>query len=380
LSPKVIYREIVTSDKVIAAAATAMGMPQRAFGAPRVKLIDETALILFEFAGRTPEVAKAKAEALIKAFMDELDFLRRDEIERRAASVRETLKSYRENLAISRQRIYDHQQESGIISVEQFNEIATSLEETRRKIRDLRSDVERIDAEQTTLMERVGLTPTVAITALQLAGDPLFFKAVGEYAEANTAVSAQANWIGPNNPIFRRDVARRDAALTALKRIAQKNSVEMSGDFQRVVNVFNMPARAELFKALVTGEAQADGKRRELAALEQAATEMEERVKTLNAKVARLEDLKKDHLLAEAVFTSAVARLDTNKADVFASYPLTQVLATPDLPQSKSAPLLIFAVAGGLAGTILSSAAWTLAWLRQLFVRRRRKKPSSVTA
>ena len=107
---------------------------------------------------------------------------------------------------------------------------------------------------------------------------------------------------------------------------------------------------------------------------------MEERVKTLNAKVARLEDLKKDHLLAEAVFTSAVARLDTNKADVFASYPLTQVLATPDLPQSKSAPLLIFAVAGGLAGTILSSAAWTLAWLRQLFVRRRRKKPSSVTA
>ena len=205
LSPKVIYREIATSDKVIAAAATAMGMPQRAFGAPRVKLIDETALILFEFAGRTPEVAKAKAEALIKAFMDELDFLRRDEIERRAASVRETLKSYRENLAISRQRIYDHQQESGIISVEQFNEIATSLEETRRKIRDLRSDVERIDAEQTTLMERVGLTPTVAITALQLAGDPLFFKAVGEYAEANTAVSAQANWIGPNNPIFRRE-------------------------------------------------------------------------------------------------------------------------------------------------------------------------------
>jgi uncharacterized protein involved in exopolysaccharide biosynthesis len=136
----------------------------------------------------------------------------------------------------------------------------------------------------------------------------------------------------------------------------------------------NIKSREELLKQLVTGEAQVDGKRRELAALEQSMSEQEQRVRDLTGQIARLEDLKKDHLVAEAVFTSAVARLDTNKADVYASYPLLQVLAPPDTPKSRSSPLLIFAIAGGVAGSLLASAAWALAWMRQLFVRNRRKK------
>lgn len=374
LSPKVIYREIATSEKVIDAAARSMDLSPRQFGAPRVKLIDETALMMFEFSGATPERAKAKSEALIKAFMDELDSLRKDEIDRRAASVRETLRSYRDNLAAARQRIYENQQESGIVSVDQFNEIATTLEETRRKSRDIRSDVERLDAEQTSLIERLGVQPALAAAALQLASDPMFVKSINEYTDADTAVNMQAKWIGPNNPVATKERIRRDTALVTLRKIAARNKIDASRELPLIITLFNVKAREDMLKQIVQGETQVDGKRRELAALEQALTEQELRIKTLNSKVARLEDLKKDHLVAEAVFTSAVARLDTNKADVYASYPLTQVLSAPDLPQSKAAPLIIFAIAGGLAGTILSSSAWTLAWMRQLFVRKRRKK------
>ncbi len=374
LSPKVIYKEIATSETVLAKAAGSMNFTVPQFGAPRVKLIDETALMMFEVSGRNPELAKSKAEAVIAAFMAELDNLRKDEIERRANSVRETLRSYRDNLAAARQRIYENQQASGVISVDQFNEFATSVEETRRKLRDVRGELERLDAEHTSLADRIGVSPTAAVSAMALAADPVFAKSFTDYTEANNAVVTQAKWIGPNNPVFARERVRRDASLANLKLIAKKYGVDARKDLPQILNILTVRSREDMLKQLVLGETQIDGKRRELAALEQTLSEQEQRVKELNSQVARLEDLKKDHLVAEAVFTSAVARLDTNKADVYASYPLVQVLAAPDTPKSKAAPLLIFAIAGGVVGSLLASAAWALAWMRQLFVRKRRKK------
>jgi uncharacterized protein involved in exopolysaccharide biosynthesis len=373
MSPKVIYREIATSERVIAAAAASLGMSTKQFGSPRVKLVDETALMFFEIAARTPDGAKAKAEALNVAFMNQLDALRQDEIERRAASVKDTLRNYRETLQGARQRIYETQQESGIISVEQFNQIATSLEETRRKTRDSRAEAERLDAEQTSLSDRLGVSPKVASTALILAADPVFAKALTEYGESDASYLAQVNWIGRNNPVLQKEKMRRDSAMTTLQAIARKAGVDQKKDLPQLILIMNSKSREELLKQLVMGEALVDGKRRELAALEQTLVDEEQRLKQMNGKAARLEDLKKDHLVAEAVFTSAVARLDTNRADIYASYPLVQVLANPETPMSKTQPLLIYAIAGGLVGSLLASAAWTLAWLRQLFVRKRRK-------
>ena len=47
LSPKVIYKEIAGSEQVREAAAKSMGLTTRAFGKARVKLIDETSLMIF---------------------------------------------------------------------------------------------------------------------------------------------------------------------------------------------------------------------------------------------------------------------------------------------------------------------------------------------
>ena len=374
LSPKVIYREIATSETVLQKAADSMKMTLSQFGSPRVKLVDETALMMFEMGGRAPDIAKAKADALIAAFMDQLDLLRFDEIDRRTTSVQKTLRSYKDSLAAARQRIYENQQDSGVISVDQFNEFATTLEETRRKLRDVCSEAERLDAEETALSDRLAVTPALAMKILSLSADPLFNKTFADYAESSASVTSQKNWIGKNNPVLERDRVRRDAALATLKQIAGAAGIDATKELPSIVNVFNVKTREDMLRQIIVGEAQVDGKRRELAALEQTLTEQEQRIRELNAKVARLEDLKKDHLVAEAVFTSAVARLDTNKADIYASYPLTQVLAAPELPTTKSSPQIIFAIVGGFLGTILSCLAWALAWMRQLFVRKRRKK------
>ena len=373
LSPKVIYKEIATSEQVLTAAARSMNMKLATFGEPQLKLIDETALMMFEIQGPTADIANAKAKALISAFDAQLDLLRHDEIERRATSVRETLKDYQNSLRTARQRLFDLQEKSGIISVDQFNEVATSLEEANRKLTDVRAEAARLDAEQASLVARLGIDARLAAIGLELAANPTFAKALTEYAESSVSTAGQAAMLGSRNPFVIHDRAKRDAALAALRRIAKDAGVNEKSDLPRLLLVLNSKSREELLKQLISGEALERGKHQEAEAIEKEIQAKELRIKAMTLDAAHLEDLKKDHLVAEAVFSSALARLDTNRADLYASYPIVQVFSPPDLPEKPSQPRLLYALAAGVVGSLLAISAWTLAWLRQLFVRKHRK-------
>jgi uncharacterized protein involved in exopolysaccharide biosynthesis len=77
------------------------------------------------------------------------------------------------------------------------------------------------------------------------------------------------------------------------------------------------------------------------------------RLQSLAPAAARLEDMKRDFAIAEAVFASAIARTQSSKADVYASYPLVQVLEDPSLPDQPSSPKLKLAIAAGGAATFM---------------------------
>ncbi|MEM6496173.1 MAG: hypothetical protein AAF709_05550, partial [Pseudomonadota bacterium] len=81
----------------------------------------------------------------------------------------------------------------------------------------------------------------------------------------------------------------------------------------------------------------------------------------------RLDDLQRDHQIANAVFSSAVARIDTTTSDIYASYPLLQVLDPPTLPDSPSSPNILIAVLAAVGGSGLAIAGWFFAWLHQWF-------------
>ena len=77
-----------------------------------------------------------------------------------------------------------------------------------------------------------------------------------------------------------------------------------------------------------------------------------------------------DYQVAEAVFASALARTDTSKAEVYASYPLVQVLADASLPESASSPRPKIALAAGVAATLMVVMALALTWLRRPLITR----------
>jgi uncharacterized protein involved in exopolysaccharide biosynthesis len=94
------------------------------------------------------------------------------------------------------------------------------------------------------------------------------------------------------------------------------------------------------------------------------------RVLSLSEPASRLDDLKRDVQVADAVFSSALARIDTSKSDFFASYPIVQTLEAPETPLRPSSPLPLLAIAGGFAASLFILAALVLTWLRTALLQR----------
>jgi uncharacterized protein involved in exopolysaccharide biosynthesis len=371
LSPKVIYREIASSDQVRERAAASVGMPAKSFGRVRVRLIDETALMNFQITGKTPEEARAKGEALIAAFNTQLDVLRRDEMEKRARPTQESLKLYQSNVERARERIIEFQRESGLLSVNQFNEAASSVELLRRRLAERRAEHEKVAAEQKKLIARIGLPPDTAAQLLMLASNPSFARLATSFAEGEATVQENALRYGPNHPAMILAKQKRDGSIRQIENMAVSAGVGRSSEIRRLVMVVGASPQSDLLRNLVAGEVLLTGTTREISKLEGEVLRLENEVARMGVDAARLESLRKDHLVAEAVFTSAAARLDTSKADHYSSYPLVQVLAQPDLPENRTQPRLAYAIAAGLVGTLFVLLAWGAVWVRNLFSRRR---------
>ena len=367
LSPKVIYREIASSEQVLEDAAKSMGLTKRAFGKARIKLIDETSLMNFRMSARTPEQAQAKARALLGAFERQLDTLRRDEIERRSAFARKNLEVYRANLEKARESMAEFRRVSGLQSIEQFKEASTSAELLRRKLAVQRGQLKGLLSEHEALVRRVGLTPEQAAAGVRLASDPAFERLAKAYGESSAAVSESNLRFGPNHPKLAILKMRADGALVKLRDIADDAGLSATADLRRLAMVATNSKQSELFKDIVASESKLAGSRDAIEVLEGQLDQFESKIVKLGKAAARLEALQKEHLVAEAVYTSAAARLDIGRTDLFDSYPMVQVLSVPNLPVKRSQPRLSYALAAGLLGTFFILLAWGAIWIRSKF-------------
>ena len=78
--------------------------------------------------------------------------------------------------------------------------------------------------------------------------------------------------------------------------------------------------------------------------------------------------LQLEYKLAEAVYTTAVARLDASKADIFASYPVVQILTNPSEAWTPSSPRNAIALAAGIGGCLFITMAILVLWQRRFLI------------
>lgn len=373
LSPKVIYKEIADSDQVRLEAARLVNIDASRFSRPRVKLIDETSLMMFQMTGRTPEEAKQKADAHILAFNRQLDILRRDEGEKRSNSIKDNLKSYQANLEAARSRIVEFQRASGLRSATQFSDTVQGAELMRRKITEYRTEIEKLENNQSNLTSRLGLGPAAAAAGLKLSANPSFSRLATTLAELNATMHENRMIYGPNHPAMATARFKSAGALLELRELARNAGVDHRVDLQSLLTVMTATSQAELMRTIVSNESAITGRRHEVVALEVELTGLEEDISRQSGDAAKLELLRKDVLVAEAVLTSAAARIDTSKSDVYSSYPIVQMLAAPSLPTERTQPQLMIAIAAGLFGTVFIFFAWGAQWARRIFSLKRSK-------
>ena len=374
LSPTEAYKQLITSDTILARAAERAHVPEGRFPKPKVSLITQTNLIEVTISGRTAKGAQANGEALRQAFLAELDTLRADEAAKREASDLTRLQELSAKERAAQRKLIAFQASHGLATLEQFNARIASVDGLRDKERDLRVALRQHSGESQRLASNLASNPRAANQAWRLRGDPVFQELATRYASSNADAELKSGTLGPNHGAMAQANAERGKLKEALLRRGREITHLDEAALLVAVDITLADGRSALLQTMDMGDAQASGTASALRELRGDLSRAAARSPELIEQASQLADLQRDHRVAEAVFSSALARLDTNKLDPFASYPLVQTLAAPDLPASRTSPSLAIALAGALGASIMILIGFGLLWQRQSLIARLQQK------
>jgi uncharacterized protein involved in exopolysaccharide biosynthesis len=365
LSPTEKYKRLMMSELTLSIAADKAGVALEGFPEPRVTLVDQTELIHVEMTAGTVQAAHDYADALYEAFTTELNRLRADETRGREQMQRALVGELQAKVDAARQAVIDLQMEGAIASTNQYAATIDSLERLQERLLAVNASLAQADATVDRLSNTLGIDVHAASRAFILRSDPQFQDLLARYTRLAGEMREIAGRLGDRHP--RRVALQADyaAVSTALQRRGFELSGLADGTILRLVDLSVSDQRAALFEMLLAREAERAGLAAEAAVLEQQIGSQQARVVGLAENAAELERLNKELQVAEAVFSSALARLDVTKADYFVSYPMVQVLEPATWPERPSGPKRKLAIAGGVVASLMVLMTLLLAWLRE---------------
>lgn len=363
-SPQVNYREIVGSDTVLALAAELSDMTVAQFGKPRVKLIQQSSLMSFSISGDSAERAQLKARAINEALLLTLERLRSNEMALREAGLQSAMDNYSRRMKNARTALLEHQTATQLITTDQIDELVHSVESLGHSLIEVAAEAEQKASYLEALTKSLNVSKELAAAAVVLHADELVRDLMQKYVEARSVLQSNAGSFGRQHPRMRTARLLMESVIVDLERRAAELIGDNSIDIRRLVLLDVEDSTGALFRELVLTAAQLDGARAKHDALSQQLDGLRERLRQQVGGVARLADLERNHKIAEAVFSSALARADTGKADLFVSYPLIQTLVEPSHPQAPDGRAKLFVLAGALAASLCWFVGLLLLWFR----------------
>ena len=368
-NPRVNYKEMLLSRGVLQLAREKTFLSEPGFGLPKVKLTAQTSILAVSITGSSAEQASAKGWALYQSLQEELNRLRADEINRRDQSTQGVLDDYRVRLNEARADILQFQEGSFLVSQDQFMLLVTSLQSIKEKQLHLKAEAANLGDYSYGLSESLGVSSSLAGKALLLQSDIEFRGLLKELDTSTSQLSEyQSRW-GVGHPKVIAEQQRYDGARQALLR----RSNELAGP--HAANIFAhsdlniIPKRAQMFADLIEAKARQQGTQAEINDLQRSELQLGDQLKIFARESAVLDQLQRKFDLAEAIFTSAAARLEAGKADVFASYPVLQLLTEPSLPTNIHSPIPELGVAAGIAGFIFLTSGVTVLCNRRRIIK-----------
>ncbi|UYV36406.1 hypothetical protein N4R57_15505 [Rhodobacteraceae bacterium D3-12] len=374
VSPTETYKRLLNADRILETARKSLGETRAEFGKPRVNLVDQTSLIHVEMAGYSPKQSQARSNALLTAFFSELKALRSDEQRTREDSGLVAINDYRKSVATTRADIERLQKTSGLISPEQYDELLSGANASEIELHRLSAVLSDRTQTVRALETALNLPANLAAVTLKLFADAEFVSLNAERATFAAKLADLSSQYGRNHPkVQARQLAYKAALAGATSRARQVTG--MTDEQLARLDFAPDGARAELLARLVRQEAERAGMQSQYEVQKARLEKQRKLITQLAAPAARLQDLQRDFTVAEAVFASAIARSQTSKSDVYASYPLVQVLENPSLPEKPTSPNRKIAVAAGIAASFCLLVGLGLGWIRLALITKLRRKP-----
>ncbi len=369
--PRENYKAIATSEQVLKAAAASVKMPLKKFGKPRIKIVDNTSLMKFEFKGSTPQQAKIQSIALQNAFETKLEQLRYEEIGQQRARLESGMEASRRKLKATQRRLSSFRAVSGLNSDEQLRNLAINIEELRKQRVELTAQQQQSQARVSELSTNLNLSSNQASDAFVLQADPLFQNYLKNYSEANSKLIALTAKFLPTHPTVINIQTEQSVAQNALLNRAQALlnrpiSMKLINQLNFSNNESSGSKRAILSQQLVTTNVERQGIKAQVESLNEEIPSLERRLQKLAQQQSVMEDLKRDLQVAEAVFSSTITKLDLAKTSVSSSYPQIQVIATPSLATEASGPRKNLVLLGATLGSLLFSSGIIGLWKQKL--------------
>jgi uncharacterized protein involved in exopolysaccharide biosynthesis len=369
LSPTENYKRLLMADVTMRSAAHLATESETDFPAADVKLVDQTNLIEVQISGNTPAQAQRRAKALLDAFLVKLDSLRNDEAEKRGTADAAHLSELAAKVQGTQRKLFEFQTKHGLVSIEQFNARISGIDTLRDKALEMRALARQDSARARRLLTTLEAGPRYGNKILRLKSDPEFQQLAARHAALSSDAEQKSGSLGEEHAeralldserkVVRDAMAARGAQVTGLS----PQQVLASLD----VNVSD--GRSQLLAGMIDADAQKAGSRAALSQIQSELSARQNGAPALVTQASELTDLVRDQRIAEALFSSALARLDTNKQDRFASYPLVQILEAPSLPRAPSSPSTLLALAGAVVASFLVLFGAALIWIRQPVIR-----------
>lgn len=367
--PRENYKILAESEAVLKEAATKLNMPLEEFGKPKIKIIPNTGVMMFDFKGASPEKARSKSFALYNALEVTLNKLRTQEIAQKNMSLQSALVFSQNKLEAAQARLSDYKARSGLSSNEQLNDLSSNIEELRRKRAEILGQQQQMSARLGQLSTNLKLSAGEATDAFVLQADQLFQQHLKDYNDASTSLVVLGSKFTPDHPTVISEKARQNAAQTAL--MSQSQSVLGRPVNQATIQQFNLSstssaaAREKLFQEVVVVQADRQGFQAQGQEINRQIAQLEARLRTMAQQESVLDALTRNVQIAEAVFSSTLAKLDLGRSNDYGSYPLIQMFGEPSLANTSSSPNKKFVLLGVALGSLFLNTGFVSLWLRR---------------
>ncbi|MGY6530560.1 MAG: GumC family protein [Cyanobacterium sp.] len=367
--PRENYKLIASNNTVLQKASDSLELPLEDFGKPKIQIINNTTTFKIEITGNSPEKAQQKAQAIYIALANRLDSLRSEELNTRNDAIQSAVNEAESKLTNAQNRLSDYKIQSGLSSSDQVGYLINTIEQLRKQRAELVTQTRQSEATLQQLSNTLQTSSAQASDSLTLQSDQEFQNSFKEYTQITLELNTLRESRGENYPDMVELKNKQQIALnTFLRRGESLLGKSLDQNSLQNLNLDNTSGlgikRGELYKQIVTLESEYQGSVGQLEAFNEQIQELESRLTMLVGKSRTLDSLIKEVQIAEAIFTSTLAKVDLGKSDPFGSFPLLQLIEEASLPEDPTSPKTKLVILGSALGSVLVTFGLTILWWR----------------